>query len=83
MPPLTIFACSACPGDYEDPDRTAEEPDYLPEWEGDDAESAVEGPDQFASGARQPRGAALRYKTCGADKRASRFVDSRYGEFPS
>ena len=50
MPPLTIFACSACPGDYEDPDRTAEEPDYLPEWEGDDAESAVEGPDQFASG---------------------------------
>jgi hypothetical protein len=50
MPPLSIFACSSCAGDYEDPDRTADDPDYLPEWEGDDAESTVEGPDQLQAG---------------------------------
>lgn len=46
MSPLSIAACSGCAGDYEDPDRTAGEPDYVPEWEGDDADEAVAGPDE-------------------------------------
>jgi hypothetical protein len=45
MSPLTIAACSACAGDYEDPDRSAGQPDFVPEWEGDDGDSAVEGLD--------------------------------------
>jgi hypothetical protein len=53
-----LRACSNCTGDYEDPDRTAADPDEIPgQWEGDGVDESTEDVDARARQASGPIGA--------------------------